>query len=355
MTAIATSAGSAQRGSAVGRRVPTFSHRPSSSWAEITRSGGSRGWRQRRSRGHCRRRPGPAPGVARPGAGVGIAAPAGSAPVRLARAPPVAPAAVLVAPVDQHLARPDAVEHGRPGAGAASCRGSPHRRRRRRSLGSARSAAGGVLAVRTICSCSAGGVLSIRRTIEAVRERMCLRSAELQRAASARRAKIRKLDRLGQDQREQQQRDQLAGEPARPQAPQPRPDPRACASCALDLGGQHVAAAPHGLDQRRLLRVGLDLRRSRLTWLSMLRSNTAAARPRVRSSSWSRLSTIRGWREQRAQQQELGGAERDRDAVLADQLALRDVERPAVEAQPARRRSPACAAAAGCWRGAAPP
>ena len=44
------------------------------------------------------------------GAGVGIAHRPDQRPVRLARAPPVAPAAILVAPVDQHLLDPDAGE-----------------------------------------------------------------------------------------------------------------------------------------------------------------------------------------------------------------------------------------------------
>ena len=99
-----------------------------------------------------------------------------------------------------------------------------------------------MLAVRRICSCSAGGVASIRRTIEAVRARTCARSA----ARSATRRSSSKITRLTawrDDQGEQQQRDQLAGEAARPER-------RAGAAARrlivrFDVGGEHVAAAPH--------------------------------------------------------------------------------------------------------------
>ena len=110
MTPIDTSPGIAQSELGGGRRVPTFSHWPSSSCAEITRLGGRRGWRQRRSRGHWRsssRTWSRASSRAR-----ASASPTGriSARPRRSPAPPVAPPAVLVAPVDQHLLDPDAGE-----------------------------------------------------------------------------------------------------------------------------------------------------------------------------------------------------------------------------------------------------
>ena len=57
----------------------------------------------------------------------------------------------------------------------------------------------------------------------------------------------------------------------------------------VHLGGEAVAAAPMGLDQRGGLRGSRSIfLRRRLTWLSMVRSKPSAARPPVRSSSWSR-------------------------------------------------------------------
>jgi hypothetical protein len=60
-------------------------------------------------------------------------------------------------------------------------------------------------------------VLSISRTIDAVRSRICLRSAM---RIAARRSSARDQDTRGlrQNQREQEERDQLAREPLRPEA-----------------------------------------------------------------------------------------------------------------------------------------
>ena len=59
----------------------------------------------------------------------------------------------------------------------------------------------------------------------------------------------------------------------------------------LTGGRERVASAPYRLDDLGSLGSGSSFRRSRLTCVSMLRSSALAARPRARSSSWSRLST----------------------------------------------------------------
>ena len=217
MTASAISDGSAQRGGGSGTASPAFSQRPSASRIEISEVGrqaavvpalaprlavGARGARGLADRGRA--------------AGVLLVAVPScdqkcwSSSRRSISTSRVRPS---VEQADQALAQPAVVRRRRPAA-TALCSLSQKRSWR-------------LLAVRTICSCSAGGVLSIRRTIEAVRARMCLRSAVAQRRPALV-GEDQEARRLGQHQGEQQERDQLAGEAPRPEPPQ---DLRARASC----------------------------------------------------------------------------------------------------------------------------
>jgi hypothetical protein len=73
--------------------------------------------------------------------------------------------------------------------------------------------------VRTICSCKAGGVLSIRRTIEGGPGQDVLALGRAQRRPALV-LEDHKARHLGQHQGEQQERDQLTGEAPRPEPPQ---------------------------------------------------------------------------------------------------------------------------------------
>ena len=163
----------------------------------------------------------------------------------------------------------------RRGAPARDCGDGPRPSRPRRGRHRPEAQAG-QLAVLKIWGCSVGGVAAIRRTIDAVRQDLgAFGGAQREPALVEQNGQA---DRLGDDQGGQQQSDQLGGEAARPERPQDPPQPP---SCAFDVGRETVAAAPVRLDQGRLPGSRSILRRSRLTWLSTLRSNTFAARPRV--------------------------------------------------------------------------
>lgn len=76
----------------------------------------------------------------------------------------------------------------------------------------------------------------------------------------------------------------------------------------------------------------LSLRRNRLICTSTLRSKLEAARPRARSSNWSRLSTRCG-RSASASEIEFCGAQRHQRAGRREQLPPCDIEAPAAEFQ----------------------
>ena len=193
MTPIATSPGMAQSEFGGGRRVPTFSHWPSSSCAETTRLGGRRGWRQRRSRGHwrsssrtcsrasrrcwCGRRhrppAGSAPGPARRARHQSPQPPSSSRQSTSTSSTPT-PARWPARTCCRRLSRFSA------SAGSTALASASQKR------------SSGVLAVRRICSCRAAGVSSSSRMIEAVRERICSRFAD----CTASRRSSRKIQRL---------------------------------------------------------------------------------------------------------------------------------------------------------------
>ena len=139
-------------------------------------------------------------------------------------------------------------------------------------------------------------------------------------------------DRLGDDQGGQQQSDQLSGQAPRPERPQEPPQP---SHVAFDVGCETVAAAPVRLDQGRLLRVALDLAPQPADLVVDAAVEHVGGAPAGQIEQLVAAQHHARMVEERAEQQEFHRAERHRHAIRIDQLALRRIQGPAIEADPA--------------------
>ena len=106
--------------------------------------------------------------------------------------------------------------------------------------------------------------------------------------------------------------------------------------CHLDRGGEHVALAAHRLDDCRLLGVFVEP----VAQAAYLDVDAAVERRRIaREHEIDQLVAVQHAvrvREEDSQQLEFGAAQRDDHARGRQQVARRDVERPAGETDPAR-------------------